>query len=295
MPHATKERSNNMTNGDMQSSKTLSHVTSYPVVNDAIETFKSYPIGKKSIEIADEAYQRFGKPVEPYLETPYSYAKPYVQKADELADSGLKQVDTHFPIVTEDTNTIIDTAKSYAFWPYNYAVNTYNDEYRKTANHGNRGDTITTLLMATVSFQLRVASDFFQALSEYLGPKYEESKKKSADYLRQAQDTAEDYAHNAQDKMHEYQQIGQQKFDDYSKQGQQKVDEYSKLGQQKADEYSKKGEEYSKMSQQKAEDVVKQAQQGKENVKGQAHETKEQAKGAAKDTKEEAKARAGQK
>lgn len=125
MPHATDEMAN-MTNGETGGSKTLSHVTSYPVVNDAIETFKQHPVGKKSLELADGAYQRFGKPVEGYLETPYSYAKPYVNKADELADSGLQTVDSHFPIVKEDTHTLIDTAKGYIFWPYSYVVETYN-------------------------------------------------------------------------------------------------------------------------------------------------------------------------
>lgn len=116
MPHATET----MTNGEKPSSQFISHLTSYPAVNDSIETFKSNPYGKKSIELADSAYNRFGKPVEPYLNTPYSYAKPYVQKADELADSGLNTVESHFPIVKEDTHTIVDTAKSYIWWPYNY-------------------------------------------------------------------------------------------------------------------------------------------------------------------------------
>jgi len=121
-----------MTNGGEASSKFLSHVTSYPVVNDGIETFKQNPYGKKSLELANDTYQKYGKAVEPYLETPYSYAKPYVAKADELADSGLAQVDSHFPLVKEDTDTVVDTAKSYVFWPFkvvgdgkDYVLNTW--------------------------------------------------------------------------------------------------------------------------------------------------------------------------
>ena len=74
-------------NGDKPSSHFLNHLSSYPVVSDGIEAYKTNPYGKKSLELADNAYNRFGKPVQPYLETPYNYAKPYVAKADELADS----------------------------------------------------------------------------------------------------------------------------------------------------------------------------------------------------------------
>ena len=121
MPHATSESmadSTPLTNGTANgSSKFLSHLNSYPVVSDSVETFKSNTYGKKSLEVADSAYQRFAKPVEPYLETPYSYAKPYVAKADELADTGLGHVETHFPIVKEDTTTIVDKGKSIVFLP----------------------------------------------------------------------------------------------------------------------------------------------------------------------------------
>merc|ERR1712230_7515 len=250
MPHAMNGTmsQDQLTNGETPSSKFLSHVTSYPMVNDGIETFKQHPVGKKSLEIADGAYQRVGKPVEPYLQQGFNYVKPYYERADEMADSGLGHVDHRFPIVKEDTHTVIDTAKSYAFWPYNYVWSTWNDEYRKTANHNNRGAGLSTSLMAIVSTELKIASDFFQALADFLGPKYEESKKKGADYVRNAEDKAEHYKHV----------------------GQEKLDEYTHLGQQKADEYKKAGEEKT------------------EEFKGQAKETKEQAKGAAEQTKQDA-------
>ena len=128
MPHATNGTmsQDQLTNGETPSSKFLSHVTSYPMVNDGIETFKQHPVGKKSLEIADGAYQRVGKPVEPYLQQGFNYVKPYYERADEMADSGLGHVDHRFPIVKEDTHTVIDTAKSYAFWPYNYVWSTWN-------------------------------------------------------------------------------------------------------------------------------------------------------------------------
>jgi len=272
MPHATDDMSSQtMTNGDKASSKFISHVTSYPVVNDGIETFKSYPIGKKSLEIADGAYQRFGKPVEPYLETPYSYAKPYVEKADELADSGLQQVDSRFPIVREETSTIIDTGKSYILWPRDYKLCV--DEYRKTAQHKDRGDGLLTLAMALVSTNLKITSDFFQLVADILGPKYEESKKKGSDYVRQAEDAAE-----------HYKQVGQDKFGEYTKYGQQKAHEYSQKGQEKTEQV--KGE---------AENKKEQAKGTAQQTKDQAAQVKDQAKGQAQQGKEDVKAKTGTK
>jgi len=125
MPHST-----GATNGDTPSpnSKTLNHLSSYPTVATGIDTFKSHPYGKKSIELVDQAYTRFGKPVEPYLETPYQITKPYLDKADELGDRALGTVEGAFPIVKEKPETIWETSKSWAFWPYQYASETWGGE-----------------------------------------------------------------------------------------------------------------------------------------------------------------------
>jgi hypothetical protein len=128
-----------MVNGDRPQSKFISHLSSYPVVSDGVETFKSNPYGRKSLDLADSAYQRVVKPVEPHLETAYSYAKPYVGKADELGDSGLGYIDSKFPIVKEDTSTIVDKGKSIVLWPFkvandgkDYVVNTWSGKQHST-------------------------------------------------------------------------------------------------------------------------------------------------------------------
>jgi len=233
MPHATTEMSSpSMTNGEKPSSKFISHATSYPIVHDGIEQFKQHPVGKKSLEVADGAYQKFGKPVEPYLETPYSYVKPYVTKADELADSGLNHVDARFPIVKEDTNALFDKSKSLAFWPYNYVMQTWRDEFEKTAKHNDRGYGISTSVMAIVSTELKIASDFFQAVADFLGPKYEEGKKKGADYVRQAEETTEHYKQIGQDKVNEYANAGQQKADELKSETEKKKDQAKQHAQE---------------------------------------------------------------
>lgn len=265
MPHATQD-SMPLTNGDAASSKFLSHLNSYPVVSDGVETFKSNPYGKKSIDLADSAYQRFGKPVEPYLETPYSYAKPYVAKADELASSGLGKVETHFPIVKQDTTTIVDKGKSIVWYPFKladdgktYLVQTWQDEYKKTASHKSRGDGLPTLILALISFQLKLASDFFQLIADFLGPKYEEGKSKAHDYVQQAQETADEYTKFGKEKLSEYQKKGEQ----YTKDAQKKGDEYTKQAQEKAGEYQKEGEK-------KVESAKQEAGSKKEEAKSKA-------------------------
>ena len=98
------------------------------------------------------------------------------------------------------------------------------DEYKKTINHKDRGPGLSTSLMAIVSTELKLASDLFQAIADFLGPKYEESKKKGSDYVRQAQDKAQDYQQIGQDKAQELQNKSQA----YQRAGHENIDEYSK-------------------------------------------------------------------
>lgn len=182
-------------------------MTSYPVVSDGIETFKTNPYGAKSIDLADATYSRFGKPFLPYLRTPYSYAAPYVAKADSLADASLNTVDNHFPIVKQDSATVFDTAKSYAFFPLSlagqgkdYLFSTWNDEYTKTAKQNNRGSGITTSVMALISTEMKVASDALQVVADFLGPKKEAAKSKGEQFSTQAKQKKDAYAAKAQEK-----------------------------------------------------------------------------------------------
>lgn len=112
-------------NGGEPHSKFLSHLTSYPVVSDGISTYKQNPYGAKSISIAEQGYNRFNSTVyqrlSPYLQTPYSYLAPYIQKADNLGDSGLISLESHFPFVKEDTAVLREKVQGYAGYPFNFA------------------------------------------------------------------------------------------------------------------------------------------------------------------------------
>lgn len=227
-------------------------MTSYPVVSDSIETFKSNPYGAKSLEVADGAYSRFGKPFVPYLRTPYSYAAPYVAKADSIADASLNTVDNHFPIVKEDTQTLYDSAKSWAFWPFqladdgkNYVFSTYNDEYKKTASRNNRGEGLTTFFMALVSTELKVASDALAAAANYLGPKKDEAKQHKDQFISQAKQkkdgfvseskkTADSFANDARKTTDSYANDAKKTTDSYANEAKKTKDQYAQKAQEKA-------------------------------------------------------------
>lgn len=174
---------------------------------DGIDTFKSNPLGAKSIEIADATYNRVGKPLEPHLRTPLSYAKPYMNKADSLADQVLTSVDNHVPIIKEDTNTIFDTVKGFVFYPFKvandgkgYIVNTWSDEYDKTVTKKNRGPGPVSLTLTLVSTELRIASDTFQYLADLLSDRSQDAKKKKDQFMDSAKQKKETYAQKAAEK-----------------------------------------------------------------------------------------------
>ncbi|KAF1945844.1 hypothetical protein EJ02DRAFT_451264 [Clathrospora elynae] len=172
-PHATGDMSNQeapLTNGETPSSKVLSHLHSYPLVHDGVETFKSHPYGSQALNLATNTYNNLVAPLHPYLATPYSYLSPYLARADQLGDSGLSKLETHLPIVKEDTQKV----KEYAFAPYTYVTGTFQDEYNKT--HYNNG--VVKAGVAVVSFELKVVSDACAVFLGYLSKGKEQTKKK---------------------------------------------------------------------------------------------------------------------
>lgn len=179
MPHAENGvMSQPTTNGDTPSSKTLSHLTSYPMVSDSISTFKSNPYGQKSIAIGEQGYNQFVAPLVPYAQRPYGYVAPYVAKADSIGDQSLSKVDSTFPIVKEDTEKIYGTVLDYAFLPLrmvgdgkNYLLNTWSGEYKKCG-----GDGLVAGGKAIITTSLVATSDSLQWLSSFLNAVKDDTK-----------------------------------------------------------------------------------------------------------------------
>ncbi len=140
------------------------------------------------------------------------------------------------------------------------------DEYNKTASHKSRNAGLSTLLLALISTQLKLASDFFQLIADFLGPKYEEGKSKANHYAKQAQDTADEYTAYGKEKLNELAKKG----DEYTKQAQNKAGELQKEGEKGVEQAKKKGDEYAGKAEAKAGEVQKEGEKKAEQAKQKA-------------------------
>ena len=159
------------------------HLTSYPVVSDGISTFKNNAYGRKSIDLGTNGYEKFVKPMTPYLSRPYSIIAPYVAKADSLGDAGLSKIDGRVPIVKEDTKKVQETIYSYAHLPFdkifesrNYLLSKYGEEYKKCG-----GDSYLTSVKALISTGILVGSDAVEQLGIWYNGKKAEAKEVAKD------------------------------------------------------------------------------------------------------------------
>lgn len=179
MPHAENgDMGSNQVNGERPTSAFISHLTAIPLVHDSITGFKSNPIGQLSIDVVDQSYSTFAKPFLPYLSRPYQYVSPYVNKADSLADFGLRRIEETFPIVKTPTEKIKDTVTGTVFLPVtvasqskDYVFRTWEDQYTHTDGQG-----ILRAGRAMVSTGLTVTSASLDWLSKFLGAKKEQAK-----------------------------------------------------------------------------------------------------------------------
>lgn len=158
-----------LTNGETPNSKVLSHLHSYPVVHDSVETFKTHPYGSKALGLAQNTYKSVIAPFHPYLATPYSYLHPYLTRADQIGDNTLSKLETHLPIVKEDTSKVKEVALS----PYTYVANTWQDEYKKTQ----RQDGLVKTGIVVLSTELKIVSDACDVFLAYWNKGKETTKK----------------------------------------------------------------------------------------------------------------------
>ncbi|KAG5291134.1 CAP20 [Histoplasma capsulatum G186AR] len=124
-------------NGEKPSSQFLHHLSTLPVVSASLTYIKNHPYGQKSLQLADQGYANYAKPVLPFFSKPYNYVAPYVAKADSLSNEGLKRVEDRFPIVKKDTETIKGALKGYIHMPFRvveegkkHVLQVYSAEYK---------------------------------------------------------------------------------------------------------------------------------------------------------------------
>ncbi|TVY20417.1 hypothetical protein LARI1_G003068 [Lachnellula arida] len=182
MPHSeTNNNSNSITadmapqvNGDSSPSAFLSHLTSYPVISDSIDTFKSNPYAAKSISLTTSTYNKITTPLAPYLSKPYAYISPYVTRADSLLDSSLSTIDTKVPALKKPTSDLYADGKSIVFFPLkgkDYVLDTYHKEVKKVG-----GDGVVGYGKAAVGTGFVVLGDSLGWLSGFLREKKKEGK-----------------------------------------------------------------------------------------------------------------------
>lgn len=160
-------------NGERPSSAFLSHLTSFPIINDSIATFKSNPYGAKSLDLTNAGYQKIGKPLLPYLSGPYEYVSPYVKKADSIGDHTLSTLESKFPVVKKPTGELYDNGKALVFFPItkgnegkDYVFSTYSSEVKKVGGEG-----LVTYGKAALSTSLIVSSEALSWLTGFLSKK----------------------------------------------------------------------------------------------------------------------------
>ncbi|KAF7587442.1 hypothetical protein BBP40_007238 [Aspergillus hancockii] len=165
-------------NGEQVHSHFLDHLVSYPVVSDSIVIFKSNKYGAKSIQYADQGYDRLAKPFLPYFSKPYGYIAPYLARADSLGDQGLTQIDSRFPFIKEDTQTLKGTIYNNATYPVrvvgdvkSHVFDTYGSEYKKCG-----GDGVVASGKALITTSLVLSQESLGYISSLLQAKKEQVK-----------------------------------------------------------------------------------------------------------------------
>ena len=195
----------------------IKHLTSYPLIHDGIETYKSHPLGRKSIDLTQTGYSKFLAPFVPYAQGPYnSYAAPYVHKADAIASSGLSKLDERFPVVKSETAELKTSVLDLAYLPLRkategkeYVTRVYGEEYEKhgggnsgggegsggkegTAGGGEGGYIVVTSGKAVVTTGIAVTSSTIAWLSAFLRRRRDEGRDFASQKYRQGQGFAEE-------------------------------------------------------------------------------------------------------
>ena len=255
------------------------HLTSYPVVSDAISTFKSNPYGKKSLDLSNTGYEKLVAPFVPYAKRPYGYVAPYVAKADSLGSDALSRVDHTFPIVKEDTEKIKGTVLDYAYFPFrlvgdskNYVLDTYSSEYKKCG-----GDGYVAGSKAMITTGLVVTSDTLAWLSTFLGQKKEEG----SDYAAKKYGAASSYAHDKSGQAMKY--------------AEEKSEQAKNLAYQKKEQGKDMAVNAKNMAFQKTDEGKDMAANAKDTAQAKGNEAKDTAQSKGQEAKETAKEKSGNK
>jgi hypothetical protein len=126
-------------------SKSINHITSYPVVSDTLTYAQSFALAQQTISYSQSCLGLL-KPLSPLLTKANHITAPVVTKVDDFADSKLGQVDEKFPFVKKPTEEIAeflaaqkDFATGLAQKEREYVLSVFAEELEKTAGENKTG------------------------------------------------------------------------------------------------------------------------------------------------------------
>ncbi|KAK3344830.1 hypothetical protein B0H65DRAFT_573271 [Neurospora tetraspora] len=186
MTHQKKTKMSNSSrqvNGDVaHNSAVIEHLLGYPIVESSISTVKANPYGQRLLEVTEKVYQTFGAPFLGYLQGPYQYVSPYVQKADDLGDKTLSKLDEKFPIVKKPTDELVHDAQSIIQFPIRlgqsgkeHVLSTYNTELEKVGGQG-----LTAYYKAALTTALTLGTETYATAASFLNTQKENAKQQTA-------------------------------------------------------------------------------------------------------------------
>ncbi|PGH15429.1 hypothetical protein AJ79_02405 [Helicocarpus griseus UAMH5409] len=168
-------------NGEVPSSQFLHHLSTIPLVSDSLTYLKNNPYGQKSLQLADQGYSAYAKPVLPYFSKPYNYVAPYVAKADSLSNEGLKRVEDRFPIVKMDIESIKNALSGYINRPLRvvqdgkqHLLQVYSSEYKSCGG----GDGYVTVGKAMVTTGLTITTESLEWLKGLIAQAEKEGRER---------------------------------------------------------------------------------------------------------------------
>jgi len=170
--------------------KSLSHLSSYPVVSSAVSALQSYPLAQTAQSYIPTA-QSYLAPFQPIIQKATSISQPLVSKADDLADSGLGKVDEKWPIVKETPEVIrakveeslrVDEGKKIALGllelgqkEKEYVFKVYEEELKKNGESG-----YIPMAKASISTSVALSTDIISWIASYLANKKPATETKDA-------------------------------------------------------------------------------------------------------------------
>lgn len=103
-------------------SAVVKHLASYPTVNSTIHYISSIPIVKKAVDVSKPYVEKVNEKPKPYTSAVLERAQPALDKADQIGDKVLSNIDARFPSiktvqpsdVVSEVRTRVDSAKSSA-------------------------------------------------------------------------------------------------------------------------------------------------------------------------------------